>query len=365
MAMVDLNSGFLGVRSTAMGNRNFQRYDIQQDYAWNYQHAPDLIDLPVPDVPGRWIFLGKPVASPLGISAGPLLNGKWILYYAKLGFDVLTYKTVRSTKRDCYELPNLTPVNIDQMTGQESELSTSTQMLGSWAVSFGMPSAAPEVWRKDIEWTRDNLSGDQILSVSVVGTIQAGWSLTDLAEDYAQCARWAVESGADCIETNFSCPNVSTADGQLYQECQSAAVVAESVRQAIGDSPYLIKIGHQPDCAAAAMLLNSVAPYVDGLAMTNSIATTVKDEAGQLMFDGQPRGICGDAIRTASIQQTKMFSQIIQENDFNIKIVGVGGIHSAEHVKEYLNAGAESVQLATAVMTDPEVGTKVRSELAG
>jgi hypothetical protein len=46
----------------------------------------------VPDVPGHWTFCGLPVASPLGMPAGPLLNSRWILHYAALGFDVLTYK---------------------------------------------------------------------------------------------------------------------------------------------------------------------------------------------------------------------------------------------------------------------------------
>lgn len=346
-----------------MSNHIFQRYDIRKDYSWNYQHAPDPVDCSVSEVPGRWQFLGKPIASPLGISAGPLLNGKWILYYSKLGFDILTYKTVRSIERECYRLPNLTPVRNNQLTGDEQEVPVSPEMKGSWAVSFGMPSQAPDVWRKDIEWTRNNLRSDQLLSVSVVGTVQPGWSLSDLAEDYARCAAWAVESGADCIETNFSCPNVVTQDGQLYQQCESASLVAQAVRQAIGTTPYVIKIGHQPDRAASAELLKSVAPFIDALAMTNSIAARVKNSLGQLMFDGQQRGICGDGIRSASIDQVRLFSQLIEEYKFNLKIVGVGGIHSASHVKEYLNAGAESVQLATAVMLNPEIGIQIRNGL--
>ena len=49
--------------------------------------------------PRRRQFCGIPVQSPLGIPAGPLLNSRWLLYYASLGFDVLTYKTVRSSAR--------------------------------------------------------------------------------------------------------------------------------------------------------------------------------------------------------------------------------------------------------------------------
>ena len=92
------------------------RYAPNRSSDWNYEHAPDEqafegrrpLDAPVP---GRdWDFCGLPVSSPLGMPAGPLLNGRWVLRYAHAGFDVLTYKTVRSRARECYPLPNLQPV---------------------------------------------------------------------------------------------------------------------------------------------------------------------------------------------------------------------------------------------------------------
>ncbi|MCA9069275.1 MAG: hypothetical protein KDA84_10150 [Planctomycetaceae bacterium] len=184
------------------------RYDIHQSYQWNYDNAPEPVDVEVPQIPGEWTFCGLTVPSPLGMPAGPLLNGKWVLYYASLGFDVLTYKTTRSSQRACYPLPNLQPVTTGQLTGTEETLPVKSQMDGSWAVSFGMPSAEPDKWRADVEWTRKHLPKEKLLSVSVVGTVQPDWSLEQLAADYAQCAKWAVESGADCVETNFSCPNV-------------------------------------------------------------------------------------------------------------------------------------------------------------
>ena len=73
------------------------RYDISQTYQWNYDNSPDVVPVEVRDISGYWTFCGLPVASPLGMPAGPLLNGRWVLYYAALGFDVLTYKTVRSS----------------------------------------------------------------------------------------------------------------------------------------------------------------------------------------------------------------------------------------------------------------------------
>lgn len=341
-----------------------QHYDPERSYRWNYDNAPELVDVDVPPVPGKWTFCGRPVASPLGIAAGPLLNGRWILYYAALGFDVLTYKTVRSATRECYPLPNLQPVRSGTLQGSERGLPAISAMEGSWAISFGMPSMSPDVWRRDVEWTREHLPSEKLLSVSVVGTDRPGWTLDDLADDYARCARWAVESGADAVETNFSCPNVATCDGQLYQDAASSAVVAARVREAIGRTPYLIKIGHVSHAEAAAELLQAVGRYADGLAMTNCIAATVQGSDGALLFGGQKRGIGGEAIRESSIAQVRTFADEVAADRQSVRLIGVGGISSAEHVREYRQAGAETVQLATAAMIDPGVALRIRSEMA-
>lgn len=338
------------------------RYDSSRDYRWNYAHAPDPVEIDVPPMQGDWTFLGRPVGSPLGMPAGPLLNGRWVLYYASLGFDVLTYKTVRSSARECYPLPNLLPVRTAALQGGEGELLYDEQMNGSWAVSFGMPSMEPDDWRRDVEQTRQKLRDDQLLSVSVVASMQDGWTIDDIAEDYARCARWAADSGADCIETNFSCPNVCSRDGQLYQEPQPAGIVAQRVRGAIGNVPYALKIGHLTDRHAAGVLLDSVSEFVDGLAMTNSVAATVRDASGRLAFDGQKRGICGDATREASIAQTRMFAELIESRGLSLKLIGVGGAATAEHVRAYLEAGAESVHIGTAAMVDPLVAYRIRRE---
>lgn len=340
------------------------RYDWKQSYDWNYQHAPDPVEIEVPELPGNWSFCGRSVDSPLGIPAGPLLNGKWILYYASLGFDILVYKTVRSRERACYPLPNLQPVQCSQMEGGESDLPAVDQMQGSWAVSFGMPSQHPDVWRKDVQQTRRQLPDGKLLVVSVVGTIQEGWTLEDLADDYALCARWAAESGADVVETNFSCPNVATCDGQLYQQPEAAAVVAERVREAVGETPYLIKIGHVPTGAEASALIDAVAPFADGFAMTNSVAATVTAPTGEQLFDGQKRGICGSAIREASLMQVRIFSELLKHKELEQTLVGVGGAQSAADVRDYLEAGAEAVQLATAAMVDPGVAITIRRDFA-
>ena len=340
-------------------------YDRLRSYEWNYDHPPHPVPLDLPPMPGVWQFCGLPVGAPLGVPAGPLLNGRWWLYYASLGFDELTYKTVRSRPRECYPLPNLQPVRCGQLHGGEQDLPACDAMDETWAVANGMPSQPPAVWQSDIQWTRDRLDSAKVLSVSVVGTMQADWTIDDLAADYAWCARAAVDSGADVVETNFSCPNVATCDGQLYQHAADASHCAAAVRDAIGTTPYLVKIGHVESAEGADRLLAALAPFVDGLVMTNSIAATVVDQRGERLFDGQKRGICGGAIRDASLAQTRLFGQRLPNAGEPLQLIGVGGVFTAAHVRAYLDAGATAVHVATAAMTHPDVALAIRDAWDG
>jgi dihydroorotate dehydrogenase len=342
--------------------RQLAKYQAEQTYDWNYENPPDRVKLEIPPMRGEWRFCGAPVDSPLGVSAGPLLNGAWCLYYAGLGFSVVTYKTVRSSERPCYPPPNLQPVRCGSLKGGEQRLPAIKQMEGSWAVSYGMPSQPPSAWRDDVLATRTRLPSQTRLVVSVVGTTQPGWSLEQLADDYAECARMAVECGADAVETNFSCPNVSTCDGQLYQDPDAARLVIERVRQVIQGAPLIVKIGHVPLDQSAAELVGALAPSVNAISATNSIAATVVDEDGQLMFSGLPRGICGAATLDSSVAQVARLRRAMDEQGLDAELIGVGGISSSEDAKRHLAAGATTVQMATSAMARPWTALAIRKE---
>jgi len=337
------------------------RYDWRRSYDWNYEHTPVPSTVAEPPVTGQWDYCGLPVASPLGIAAGPLLNGRWILYYAALGFDVLTYKTVRSRFRSCYSMPNLQPVVSQPLHRSDTSLPTCAEMSGSWAVSFGMPSKDPDVWRADVESTRRTLPQSKILSVSVVATPEPGWTSDDLADDFARCAKWASDSGADCVEANFSCPNVSSADGQIFQQPEIAGLVAARLRKAVERKPLLLKIGHVSNEALATDFCHAVASYADALVMVNCVSAAVVDGSGRPMFDAQKRGIAGDSIRDAALNQVRLFARVIRREQLGLKLVGVGGIATAEHVQAHIESGSRVVQLATSAMLDPMIGVKIRA----
>ena len=344
-------------------------YNLQKSWFDNLRAAPTRSDdnLALTPIPGNWSWCGLPLDSPLGIPAGPLLDSRWLLYYADLGFDWLVYKTVRTAEHPCHPMPNLVPVDAGQISNTGHTLKARPEMQRTWAVSFGMPSQPPSVWRADVQAARDQLPSNKQLIVSVVATqdttiTDPTASLNQVAADFSLCARWAVESGANGIVANFSCPNVATSDGQLYQQPVDAGYVAQSIRDAIGRSPFALKIGLLTDPHQARNFLDCVSPWIDGLVMTNSIPAHVRDPQGKLLFEGNSRGICGDAIRVASIQQVAMFRDLIRERNNALSLIGVGGISDRNHVQSYLDAGAECVGIATAAMCDPGVALSIRDQ---
>jgi dihydroorotate dehydrogenase (NAD+) catalytic subunit len=98
--------------------------------------------------------------------------------------------------------------------------------------------------------------------------------------------------------------------------------------------------------------------------MTNSVSATVISERGEPLFDDERRGICGAAIRDASVSQVKLFSKLLGENHRFIQLIGGGGAENVEHVWNYLDAGASAVHMATAPMVNPLTALQIKRHLA-
>jgi dihydroorotate dehydrogenase len=198
--------------------------------------------------------------SPLGVAAGLLLNSDWVKLYAELGFDILTYKTVRSVKHSSHPNPNCLFLNYyGQLNDKDdSPLVTFNEPNNkqismdklSITNSFGVPSAHPDEWRKDVERAKTYLRNGQILIVSVVGTAEKFKCATTVdniepfIKDFQKCAIWAKESGADIIELDFSCPNSPVEEGDIYKDEALSSAISRAVKQEIKDTPLFIKIGY-------------------------------------------------------------------------------------------------------------------------
>src|SRR5262245_32723862 len=118
------------------------------------------------------------------------MNSKWVEGYARLGFDVLTYATVRSTFRPAFGLPNIRHVD-----NREAAAVIARRPAGNGdttiAISLGEPSMEPDVWRKDVRRAKERIGPGQVLIVSVIGTPFPGCDAETLGAHYGPCAMWA------------------------------------------------------------------------------------------------------------------------------------------------------------------------------
>ncbi len=337
-------------------------YDIHRSYEENYQEGPFITERPPARSPvSKQTFLGFSVHSLLGVPAGPLLNANWILAYADLGFDLLVYKTVRTVATPSHPNPNCMFLNVYQPLvetdfGHPLMASmtppTSKEMI-SITNSFGMPSRDPKLWQADIAKAKAGLVSrgeGQVLIVSTVGTPGQG----DLAADYAKAATLAVEAGADMIEINLSCPNVVTGEGSVYTDPVFSAQISQTVKKAIGTVPLIIKIGYITNPLTLAEMVRANAPHVDAISGINTLSFEVVNSNGTSALPGRLRsGVCGAAIRQCSMNQAGRIIQLKQKEKYDFAVIGVGGVMTTSHIREYQNLGVDAVMSATGAMWNP------------
>jgi len=336
-------------------------YDLHCTWEENCECGPTFADesTAVPETPMK-TFLGLPVRSRIGIAAGLLPNSRWVLPYAHRGFDILTYKTVRSVARSCYPLPNWVFVeDTEPPDGPVFVVETARDdpAAVSSAVCFGMPSAAPEVWREDVRKTRAGLGYGQLLIVSVVATPSQSSSLSEIAADFAQCAAWAVEAGAHVVEANLSCPNVCSAEGTLYQDIAASRAVVRQMREAVGSTPLLLKVGIFSNDIRMRQFLNAMHGLANGVTLVNCISRPVLHRDGRPAFGPEfvQAGVLGRAIHEPSVAVVHAVKQCIVADGLKLEVAAVGGASTSRDMEDFFEAGADAVLCGSSPMYVPNL----------
>lgn len=339
-------------------------YDIHKTYMENAEQGPffsEEIPLRHWKEPNEWIdFLGYDVTSPIGVPAGPLLNSKWTALAGKLGFDLLVYKTIRSSSHPGHPLPNMifieptTPLIPGQMPDHLTQRETIPQTMEEVGVtnSFGMPSRSQDYLAVDIPIANARCYPGQVLIVSIVGSSP---------EDFVHAARFAKKCGAKAIEANFSCPNVATGEGSLYLNPESVGTIAQALVSELKDIPLILKVGLFPNRKILQEVFEAAARAgVRAMAGINTISMKVLTKEGKpaLGPDRLTSGICGSPIRDAALQFTREAREVIDREKLGLKLIGVGGIVLQEHFTDLLNAGADYAMTATGMIWDPLIALR-------
>ena len=308
-----------------------------------------------------------PLRSPLGVPAGPLLDSRWTTLAAQLGYDVVTYKTIRSQKHPGHPLPNVIYVQRPAPGAEIAYQVPEPEDLATISItnSFGMPSMPEAYLQQDIAKARQQLEEGQLLIVSIVGT--PGFS-ADVPSDFARTAALAKEAGAQLIEANFSCPNISSKEGSLYCDPENAYLTASLIAKTIAPLPLMIKVGKFKNRELLRALLISLArANVGAVCGINSVSLRVLDsqERPALGPERSSSGVCGDAIRSEALQFVQDAAEIISKERLPLELAGCGGAMLPEHFDQFLSAGAKLAMSATGMMWDPLLANKWHRKLEG
>ncbi|MCC7004745.1 hypothetical protein IT397_02400 [Candidatus Nomurabacteria bacterium] len=349
-------------------------YDPNKSYEENFTEGPFGIfadgEVIKDEGEPQYDFFGYKVYSPFGIPAGPLINGKFVQGALDKGFDIVTYKTVRSSEYPCHPWPNVLSVNV------EGDLTLEVADKGliadnnyheplSITNSFGVPSQNPVYWQEDLKKVLLNVRKGQIVVGAFQGTKKEGGSIEEYINDYIICARMLKEIGIKVMEVNFSCPNEGT-NNLLCFDIERSAIIAQAIKNEIGKIPLIVKVAYYQDEQMFRDFVKEIGSIVDGISTINTIAAPVRDTNGNQALPGVGRlrsGICGASIKWAGLEMVGRLRDLRKEFGYKYTIIGVGGVTVPLDFIEYRQAGADIVMSATGAMWNPHLAQGVKKLL--
>lgn len=366
-------------------------YDFQGEFEENSR--PNDRPPADPVAPGGgWRLLGFDVGYPIGVPASPLTAKKsWIDYFSGHGFNIFTYKTVRTGQRDPLPFPNWVylrnldaplPLDIDPSgLVAEGNLATYLSRANSYSTanSFGVPSSDPTEWQAEVATIEDALPRGKLLIVSVMGNedlIGDDGDVRAFIADFVDVAQRAARAGARAIELNLSCPNKLDREGAMMRPiCETpdlTAEIVEAVRQGVPrDVPIVAKLSYLnfEDLSA---LLPRIVEHVAGISGINTLQVPVVDPGtSEPTFQGRDRegrlrirraaGVSGVALRYFALDFVESLNRLRRGRGWTYDILAMGGVMDAHDVRALMAAGADCVQAATAATTNPRLPLQVQS----
>ena len=349
-------------------------FDPHLSYEENYKKGPfgAFADKKVFKDKGKpsYNFLGEKVFLPLGIPAGPLLNSKFTNAALDKGFDIVTYKTVRSKKYSSHSWPNVLSVKVH---GKLTEKKAERGVIGhhsyshplSITNSFGVPSFDPDVWQKDLAKAVRHARRGQVVVGSFQGTVNSQHDNEKYLKDFILTARLMKETGVKIMEVNLSCPNEGHGN-LLCFDIERAKFIAFGIKNKIGNIPLIVKISYFHNEERLSKFVYELGSIVDGIAAINTLPAKVIDEKNHQALLGEGRiksGICGSAIQWAGLEMVKRLKKLREELGLSFAIIGVGGVTIPEDYFKYKKAGADAVMSATGAMWNPFLAQEIKNLL--
>jgi dihydroorotate dehydrogenase len=324
---------------------------------------------------GGWKVLGFDVGFPIGIPSCELTcNADWIEYYARKGFHILTYRTVRNTATagspyDWVFLADVDrPWNVEETPKEvrraEHPVPRDWRTV-STATSFVAPCPASDIWEADMREARrrlDRLGGHHLLIASVTDAVPVELkTAATLAADFVEVARKAENAGAQAIECYLARATAKDTTGGLLpceRSTETSLAIVRAVRAALRpETRLLIKLSGDLPLEGMEEVVVPLARerLIDGVSGISPVrverVTTGTD--GRTLWDEKSPGVAGYALRDLSRTFVERLSGIRDRLGLRFEILAMGGVMTAEDVWTYMRLGASAVQMATAAVSHP------------
>ncbi|WP_397601068.1 hypothetical protein [Silvanigrella sp.] len=369
-------------------------YNASATYEENYKNGPDSRFLKEGRFPfvkytekPRYEFLGVPLHLPFGVAAGPLLNASYVKAALNAGFCLPVYKTVRSRAWECNKWPNVLSINSKQKSifsnDQNDVIGSPFQNKDyfsksiSISNSFGVPSQAPDVWKKDFL----SLNEKQILGSGVVLSFQGSReemsSSKETKEAFYLDIKKTIRLALDCIknspstilEINLSCPN--EVHSPLYKDLPSALKAIQCAHQVLSEEKSDVKLVAKIGALSpeeTRKFISETAGMLHAISAINTVSANIRNINSKIALGSGSLsgGVCGSLIFDQGISMVSSLAEIRSKLGIHpnqLGIIGVGGVVSVKEFQSYLSAGADIVQAATGMMWNLNLASEVAESL--
>jgi len=172
------------------------------------------------------------------------------------------------------------------------------------------------------------------------------------------CQRLSAVEGIAGLEINISCPNVKEG-GMCFGTDPSRAHQLISALRKTTPLPLIVKLS--PNVTDIALIARSVEEAgADAVSLTNTFTGMVIDiDTCQPVLANSTGGLSGPAIRPLSLRMVWETVQAV-----SVPVIGMGGIMDARDALQYLIAGAQAVQVGTALLVRPDAPLRIVEGIA-
>ncbi|KZX14873.1 dihydroorotate dehydrogenase [Methanobrevibacter curvatus] len=226
---------------------------------------------------------------------------------------------------------------------------TTVEVEGGIINAIGLSSPGVEIFKEELkDIKREN--GKKIVIASIYGSNEEEFSY--VSNEIADLV--------DMIELNISCPHAMGGCGAaIGQNPELSYKIVKYVKNAV-DIPVLAKL--TPNVTDIKEIAISVQKGgADGISLINSLGPGMKIdiESGNPILSNKFGGMSGPAIKPIAIRAVYDVYSVV-----DIPLIGVGGIKNCKDVVEFLYAGANAVQIGTAIMYNGvEIFSRIKDDL--